>query len=83
MEAEVLNTVTSAPKATPNFTAICPNPPNPSTASLCPLPTFQWRSGEYVVMPAHNNGATAGNESLSEMCNTKSSCTTILSEYPP
>ena len=24
-------------------TAICPSPPRPTTASLCPLPTFQYR----------------------------------------
>ncbi|MNY03422.1 hypothetical protein D3C86_1360390 [compost metagenome] len=31
---DVLSTVTSAPNATPNLTAIWPNPPRPNTASL-------------------------------------------------
>lgn len=46
LAVEVLSIVTSAPKATPNFTAMCPRPPRPTTASVCALPTFHLRSGE-------------------------------------
>lgn len=28
-------------------------------SDLWPGPTFQWRSGDQVVMPAHSSGATA------------------------
>ena len=31
-----------------------------------PLPTFQWRSGEYVVTPAHNSGAVPARSNFAE-----------------
>ncbi|CKO61128.1 Uncharacterised protein [Mycobacterium tuberculosis] len=33
-------------------------------------PAFQWRSGEYSVMPAHNSGAATSRGSTSGMRNT-------------
>ena len=45
-----------------------------------PGPTFQWRSGEYVVMPAHSNGAAAARLRFVGMRNTKSSVTTMFFE---
>ena len=60
--------VTSAPNDAANFTAMWPNPPKPKMATLCPLPTFQWRNGEKVVTPAQSNGATRGKSNLSETC---------------
>jgi len=39
-----------------------PSPPA-HDADLLPFATFQWRSGEYVVMPAHSS-ATPGIERL-------------------
>jgi len=38
---DVLSIVTSAPNEAPNFTAMWPRPPSPTTPSLWPLPTFQ------------------------------------------
>jgi len=61
---DVVNSVTCAPKARANLTAMCPSPPRPTTPTFCPLPTFQWRNGEYVVMPAQSSGATAGRSRL-------------------
>ncbi len=29
----------------------------PTTPTFLPGPTCQWRSGEYVVIPAHSSGA--------------------------
>ena len=37
----VTNEVTTAPNDAPNFTAMWPSPPSPTTPSLWPLPTFQ------------------------------------------
>jgi hypothetical protein len=46
-------------------------------------PVCQWRSGEYVVMPAHSSGATLLKSSEAGMQRTKSSSTTTWVEYPP
>lgn len=32
----------------------------PTTPTFLPGPTCQWRSGEYVVIPAHSSGADGG-----------------------
>ncbi|MEJ7664032.1 MAG: hypothetical protein WKG07_33130 [Hymenobacter sp.] len=42
----MLSTVTSAPIAAANFTAMWPRPPRPITATRWPGPTFHWRRGE-------------------------------------
>ena len=57
-----------------------PSPPSPTTPTFCPLPTFQWRSGEYVVMPAQSSGAAPAGSSPSGTRSTKASSTTMLSE---
>src|ERR1700678_1321812 len=69
LEGDVLSMVTSAPNDDANLTAMCPSPPSPRTATLCPGPTFQWRSGEYVVIPAHNRGPTPSKASFGETDN--------------
>ena len=51
--------------------------------TFLPGPTFQCRSGEYVVMPAHSSGAVAARSSLSETRSVNDSLTVIRSEYPP
>src|SRR5258707_4112225 len=81
--AEVVNCTTCAPNECANFNPMCPKPPNPTTPTLLPLPTFQCRSGDYVVIPAHNNGATAAGFSFVEMVCTNLSSATMLLEYPP
>ncbi len=49
--------------------------------TLCPGPTFHSRSGEYVVMPAHSNGATAARSASGcVMRSTNDSRTTIWLE---
>src|SRR5260370_5844633 len=80
---EVVNCTTCAPNAWANLTPMWPRPPSPTIPTFCPGPTFQWRSGEYVVMPAHNSGAVAAGSRLSGTFSTYDSSTTILSEYPP
>ena len=53
------------------------------------MPTFlpsvapQCRSGEYVVIPAHSSGATAGRFTFGDRCSTNRSSTTMDFEYPP
>ncbi|MEI9851580.1 MAG: hypothetical protein WDN24_12865 [Sphingomonas sp.] len=42
--------------------------------------TFQWRSGDQVVMPAHSKGAAPAGSSPAGMRSTKSSSTTIPAE---
>ena len=56
---EVVKSTTRAPKALASFTAMWPSPPKPTTPTFWPGPTFQRRSGENVVMPAHSSGAVA------------------------
>src|SRR5258708_35927233 len=62
---------------------MCPSPPRPTTPTFCPLPTFQCRSGEYVVMPAQSSGATPARSRPLGTFNTYFSSTTIAVEYPP
>ena len=57
LDGEVVSTTTCAPIAAASFTAICPSPPMPTTPTRLPGPTFQWRSGEKVVIPAQSSGA--------------------------
>ena len=46
-----------------------------------PGPAFQWRSGEYVVMPAHSSGATPARFFPSCLTRrTNDSLTTMVSE---
>ena len=80
MPGERVNSVTSAPSALANFRPMWPRPPRPITATLLHLPTFQWRSGDQVVMPAHSSGAADFGSSLSEMVTTNLSETTMRSE---
>ncbi len=44
-----------------------PRPPRPTTARLLPGPAFQWRSGEYVLIPAHSSCAAASSSIPSGM----------------
>src|SRR5882672_6054954 len=81
--SEVVNITTFAPNAFANFTPMCPSPPRPTTPTFCPFCTFQWRIGEYVVIPAHKSGAAPARFNLSEMLSTNASSTTMPSEYPP
>jgi hypothetical protein len=60
-----------------------PSPPKPTTATLLPLPTFQWRKGDQVVMPAHRSGAAPAKSRPSGTFTTNFSDATIFSEYPP
>src|SRR5438309_9138472 len=62
---------------------MCPNPPKPTTPTFLPLPTPQCRSGEYVVIPAHNSGAVPARSRFGGTRKTKCSSTTTRSEYPP
>src|SRR5207253_7806924 len=71
---------TCAPNASANFTAIWPNPPRPTTPTFFPLPTPQWRMGEYVVIPAQSSGAVPARFKFVGTRSTKSSSTTMLSE---
>ena len=48
--------------------------------TFLPGPAFQWRSGEYVVMPAHSSGAAAAGSSEAGTRSTKCSSTTICVE---
>jgi len=57
------NSVTSAPRACASFRPCAPNA-GPTMRLSDLLPTFQWRSGEYVVMPAQSSGATAARSRL-------------------
>ena len=75
--------VTFAPNAFASLMAMWPNPPKPTTAILLPFPTFQWRSGDQVVIPAQSKGAVAAKSRLEGTFSTKCSSTTIFSEYPP
>eukprot|EP01139_Manchomonas_bermudensis_P005045 Amastigsp_a174578_1363.p2 type:complete len:167 gc:universal Amastigsp_a174578_1363:187-687(+) len=80
-DADDVNSTTSAPIATASLTAMWPRPPRPTMPTRMPGPTFQWRSGEYIVMPAQSSGATAA--SLDSSCLifiTNSSVTTICFE---
>src|SRR5271165_3649253 len=81
--ADVVNSTTCAPSACANFTPICPNPPSPTMPTLWPLPTFQCRIGEYVVIPAQSNGAAPAGFKPLDTRSTNASSTTRLSEYPP
>src|SRR5437762_591926 len=38
---------------------MCPSPPRPTIPIFRPALTFAWRSGEYVVIPAHSSGAAS------------------------
>ncbi len=55
-------------------------PPRPTTATLLPGPTFQWRSGDQLVMPAHSRGAAPARSRLSGILSTNLSETTIRSD---
>src|SRR6266516_3459305 len=57
LSRDVLSTVTSAPIEAASFTAMCPRPPKPTTATWSPGLHSNWCRGEYVVIPAHINGA--------------------------
>ncbi len=48
--------------------------------TFLPLPAFQWRSGEYVVMPAQSSGAAPAKSSELGTFSAKRSSTTIESE---
>ena len=67
-----LSTVTSAPIACASLTPMWPSPPRPMTATFLPGPAFQWRSGEYRVMPAHSSGA-AVSSGIARGCAARSS----------
>ena len=77
LAAEVVRTTTWAPMARAIFTAMCPRPPMPTTATRLPGPAFQWRSGEYVVMPAQSSGAVAAGSRPRGMRSTNRSSTTM------
>ena len=62
------------------LTAMCPSPPSPTTATFLPGPAPQWRSGEYVVMPAQSSGAATSSSMPSGIRTTKSSVTTTWVE---
>src|SRR5262245_47669607 len=62
---------------------MCPSPPSPTTPTFCPLPTFQCRSGEYVVIPAQSSGAVPARFASFRSFSTNASSTTMRSEYPP
>ena len=71
---------TSAPIARASLTPMWPSPPRPTTPTRWPGPTCQWRSGEYVVIPAQSRGAAAAGFSFSDTRSTKSWSTTIWFE---
>ena len=77
---EVVKTTTCAPNAWANFTPMWPSPPRPTTPTFLPLVTPQWRSGEYVVIPAQSSGAAPARSRLAGTRRTKRSSTTMLSE---
>src|SRR5271165_3897424 len=81
--AEVVNCTTCAPIACASFRPMCPNPPSPTTPTLLPFPAFQCRSGEYVVIPAHNSGAVAARFRFAGIFSVYASSATIVLEYPP
>ncbi len=60
---------------------MCPSHPKPRIHTLCHGPIFRCLSGEYVVIPAHNNGATHSKESFSETFSTNLSDTIICFAY--
>src|SRR5439155_26345683 len=60
-----------------------PSPPRPTTPTFLPLPTPQWRIGEYVVIPAQRSGAAPATFRFEGTRRTKCSSTTMLAEYPP
>ncbi|KAG1389291.1 hypothetical protein G6F58_013315 [Rhizopus delemar] len=71
---------TCAPSALANFTPMWPRPPRPITPTFWPGPTFQWRSGDQVGMPAHSSGAAAFRSRVSDTFTTKRCSTTTWSE---
>src|SRR5262249_13753267 len=80
---DVVKTATCAPNAQPNFTAMWPSPPSPTTPTFFPLRMRQWRIGEYVVIPAQRSGAAPAMSRFEGNRKTKCSSTTMPSEYPP
>ena len=55
----------------------------PTMPTFMPGPTFQWRSGDQVVMPAHSKGAAAARSSPSGTFTTNLSDTTMRQLYIP
>ena len=80
LPGEVVKSTTCAPNERASFTPMWPNPPRPMMATFWSLPTFQWRSGEYVVMPAHSSGAVAARSAPAGTRSVKASSTTMRSE---
>ena len=76
LASERLIVVTSAPIAAAIFTAMCPRPPTPTTATRRPGPAPQRLSGTYVVIPAHSSGAATSSSIASGTRTTMLSLTT-------
>ena len=57
LPGERVNIATSAPSALASLTPCGRGRRAPPRRPCCPCPTFQWRSGDQVVMPAQSSGA--------------------------